>query len=321
MSPDERFAPGTLFGAGRFVIESILGRGGMGVVCLAKDEMLNKRVALKFLSPSIQYNPIALEIMRSETRKSLELTHPNIIRIYDFHHFADELPFISMEYVEGITMNYLKAQQLEPFMPQICAALNYAHGEGIIHCDVNSANTRWVPTDEAIRANLPAPMNVSRTAHSFLVVCGKKSRDFELGFAWKPESAGTTPRLFVRALETNPLSLDMADIPLDGIIISPDRVGQLMFQSVVHPYRMTQPGRGEVSPFVAYDRLDDKSGWRDVILKLRTSPAVRGGGRWLAVRAIGNRITCIDNGQSVVEYGNNLDWCEVYAMTADREVQ
>ncbi|MGY8675237.1 MAG: hypothetical protein ACKVHO_21910 [Verrucomicrobiia bacterium] len=94
--------------------------------------MLNKRVALKCLSPAIQHNPTALEIMRSETRKSLELTHPNIIRIYDFHHFADELPFISMEYVEGITMSYLKSQQperlfawemLEPLMPQLCAAL------------------------------------------------------------------------------------------------------------------------------------------------------------------------------------------------------
>lgn len=149
MSPQEQFAPGTLFGAGRFVIESILGHGGMGVVCLANDEILNKRVALKFLSPAIQHNPTALEIMRSETRKSLELTHPNIIRIYDFHHFADELPFISMEYVEGITMSYLKSQQperlfawemLEPLMPQLCAALQYAHNEGIIHRDLKPAN-------------------------------------------------------------------------------------------------------------------------------------------------------------------------------------
>ena len=146
---DRVFEVGTEVGAGRFIVERILGEGGMGVVCQAQDQMLNKTVALKFLTPEIQANQEALEAMRNETRKSLELTHPNIIRIHDFHHFAHELPFISMEYIEGITLSYLKSQQpqrlfpwdrIEPHVPQLCAALSYAHGVGIIHRDLKPAN-------------------------------------------------------------------------------------------------------------------------------------------------------------------------------------
>lgn len=143
------FEVGAEVGAGRFVIERALGQGGMGVVCQAHDQMLNKQVALKFLSPQIQANQDALEAMRNETRKSLELTHPNIIRIHDFHHFSNELPFISMEYIEGITLSFLKSEQphrlfswgmIEPYVPQLCAALSYAHGVGIIHRDLKPAN-------------------------------------------------------------------------------------------------------------------------------------------------------------------------------------
>lgn len=149
MESSQHFEPGREVGAGRFTIERVLGKGGMGVVCQAHDQMLNKTVALKFLSPEIQSNSAALEAMRNETRKSLELTHPNIVRIYDFHHFADELPFISMEYIEGITIAYLKSEQpnrlfswdmMEPLMHQLCAALSYAHHEGIIHRDLKPAN-------------------------------------------------------------------------------------------------------------------------------------------------------------------------------------
>ncbi len=146
---DQTFQPGATFGADRFVIENVLGEGGMGVVCRAFDQMLHKTVALKFLSPLIQANDIALESMRNETRKSLELTHPNIVRIHDFHHFSNDLPFICMEFIDGITMAYLKSEQpeklfpweaIEPLMPQVCSALGYAHGVEIIHRDFKPAN-------------------------------------------------------------------------------------------------------------------------------------------------------------------------------------
>ena len=146
---DQTFQPGASFGADRFVIETVIGEGGMGVVCRAFDQMLHKTVALKFLSPLIQANDIALESMRNETRKSLDLTHPNIVRIHDFHHFTNDLPFICMEFIDGITMAYLKSEQpeqlfpweaIEALMPQICSALGYAHGVGIIHRDLKPAN-------------------------------------------------------------------------------------------------------------------------------------------------------------------------------------
>jgi serine/threonine protein kinase len=568
--PQEQFAPGTLFGAGRFAIERILGRGGMGVVCLATDEMLNKQVALKFLSPAIQHNPTALEIMRSETRKSLELTHPNIIRIYDFHHFAGELPFISMEYVEGITMSYLKSQQpdrlfawemIEPLMPQLCAALQYAHGEGIIHRDlkpanmmldqrqrmkladfglsvntadttddhvdmgssgtpsymspqqlvgapskptddiyalgaslyelltskppfyegdvpqqvrestpqrledrlrdlgltnsipshvsmlimlclakdpdlrpqsmadvaeqlqvsfseivpdrkseppsarsiagegtkprgyrgksalgpvlafgfvaislaviinkrsqpdeatntepntasppkvaesafprsdkaftlmeptgmfagsseillfkdlgktgsgsatgfdkrrVGTANAHWLCNARRVFASLKTPQRAGREAHSFLFLKQLVAKDFDLGLVWRSATAAApVPRIYYRATDLNPASLEMADLPLDAMMFDPSQFRSSYFQGVVHPYRMLKPVPTSVTPFEAGQWSGETGRIGDLILKLSTSAAVRAGGSWAIIQARGDRIRYILNGQNV----------------------
>src|SRR5687767_13216155 len=68
----------------RYTLKRPLGRGGMGVVWLARDDKLGQEVALKFLSESMLHDPAAIERLKGETRHSLKLTHPNIIRIYDF---------------------------------------------------------------------------------------------------------------------------------------------------------------------------------------------------------------------------------------------
>ena len=83
MDLNELFPPGSAAGAERFTIKSILGSGGMGVVCLARDRALEKDVALKFISPMLSLDEETLEGMRRETRKSQDLTHPNIVRIHD----------------------------------------------------------------------------------------------------------------------------------------------------------------------------------------------------------------------------------------------
>ena len=69
---------------GRFKLLKILGRGGMGIVWLARDEKLEREVALKFLPDLIVHDRALLSELKRETRRSLELTHKNIVRIYDF---------------------------------------------------------------------------------------------------------------------------------------------------------------------------------------------------------------------------------------------
>jgi serine/threonine protein kinase len=69
---------------GRYTLVKILGRGGMGIVWLARDEELERDVALKFLPDVIVHDRALLNELKRETRRSLELTHKNIVRIHDF---------------------------------------------------------------------------------------------------------------------------------------------------------------------------------------------------------------------------------------------
>jgi serine/threonine protein kinase len=133
----------------RYTLIKTLGRGGMGVVWLARDEELERNVALKFLPELIVHDRAVLGDMKRETRRSLDLTHKNIVRIYDFVH-SDQSGCISMEYVDGDTLSNLRADkphkifephELTEWTSQLCDALDYAHNHArIIHRDLKPAN-------------------------------------------------------------------------------------------------------------------------------------------------------------------------------------
>jgi serine/threonine protein kinase len=133
----------------RYALVRILGRGGMGVVWLARDEELERDVALKFLPDLVVHDLAVLDELKRETRRSLQLTHHNIVRIHDFVQDA-ESACISMEYVDGPTLSALRVEQpsrvfepavLLPWIEQICGALEYAHGHAkIVHRDIKPAN-------------------------------------------------------------------------------------------------------------------------------------------------------------------------------------
>ena len=138
---------GFLVGGGRYSLVQSLGQGGMGTVWLAKDERLGHLVALKFVQ--FQSNPLVLDDLRRETARSLKLTHPNIIRIFDFYESPGEVAFISMEHVDGANLHSLRAgmpnqvftwNYLKPLIKQLCEALEYAHGENVIHRDLKPSN-------------------------------------------------------------------------------------------------------------------------------------------------------------------------------------
>ncbi len=142
------FEPGQKIGD-RFTLVRFLGKGGMGIVWLARDERLDEEVALKFLSRDITHNPEALEDMRREARKSRRLSHPNIIRIHDLHEDVGPVPFISMEFIEGAGLNAMKAErknrlfswaEIKPWVQQLCDGLSYAHAQKVVHRDLKPAN-------------------------------------------------------------------------------------------------------------------------------------------------------------------------------------
>ena len=149
MSEAAPLQPGQKVGGCRFALVRALGRGGMGEVWLAQDERLGEPVALKFLPPEVRADPVALDDLRRETARSHRLSHPNIVRIHDLHEEPDGMAFIAMEYVDGATLAGLRLQQservlswefLRPLVQQLCAALDYAHGEKVIHRDLKPAN-------------------------------------------------------------------------------------------------------------------------------------------------------------------------------------
>jgi serine/threonine protein kinase len=99
---------------GRYTLIKILGRGGMGVVWLARDEKLEREVALKFLTDLIIHDRALLSDLKRERKRSLELTHKNIVRIYDFVD-NETSACISMEYVDGDTLSNLRREGRKSF--------------------------------------------------------------------------------------------------------------------------------------------------------------------------------------------------------------
>jgi hypothetical protein len=149
MPEADSMQPGRQFGGGRFTLIRMLGRGGMGIVWLARDGRLEEQVALKFLPPEVRENPPTLEHLRLETARSHLLTHPNIVRLHDFHEPPGEPAFISMEYIDGPSLHGVRAERpngvlsweyLRKILPQLCAALEYAHAENVIHRDLKPDN-------------------------------------------------------------------------------------------------------------------------------------------------------------------------------------
>jgi len=117
---------------GRYTLTRVLGCGGMGIVWLARDEELELNVALKFLPDAMLHDRGLLNDLKRETRRSLELTHKNIMRIYDF--VGNETSAcISMEYIDGDTLSNLRADrprkifepnELTDWVGQLCDALD-----------------------------------------------------------------------------------------------------------------------------------------------------------------------------------------------------
>jgi tetratricopeptide (TPR) repeat protein/tRNA A-37 threonylcarbamoyl transferase component Bud32 len=131
-------------------IESTLGQGGMGVVYLAEDLVLRRRVALKFLNPELARDPDARKRFLNEGRAAATLGHPNAAVLYEVGTEQDDL-FLAMEYVPGVTLRDLLADGPLQWVEvldnalEILAALREAHSKGIIHRDIKSQNVRRTP--------------------------------------------------------------------------------------------------------------------------------------------------------------------------------
>ncbi len=131
---------------GRYEIIEEIGRGGMAIVYRAKCMVLNRYVAIKVLRPEHRDDAEFIKRFKIEAQSAGSLTHPNIVSVYDVGH-EDDMEYIVMEYVEGITLKqYLSAKGVLPwkeavdYASQICAGLEHAHKKGIVHKDIKPEN-------------------------------------------------------------------------------------------------------------------------------------------------------------------------------------
>ena len=130
----------------RYRLEKLLGVGGMAVVFKATDLKENHYAAIKLLKKEISEDEEALKRFDTESRAVSMLSHPNIVGIYSVS-TENELKYLVMEYVEGITLRTymdkkgpLPAEEVISFSEQILAALNHAHSKGIVHRDIKPQN-------------------------------------------------------------------------------------------------------------------------------------------------------------------------------------
>ncbi|MGA8027102.1 MAG: protein kinase [Bryobacteraceae bacterium] len=132
--------------ADRYEILQRLGRGGMGVVYQALDRELNRVIALKTIRPDLASNAAALRRFKQETLLARQISHRNVVRIFDLG-VAGALRFITMEFVEGEDLSS-RLQRLGRFAPsdglevmkQVCAGLEAAHAEDVVHRDLKPHN-------------------------------------------------------------------------------------------------------------------------------------------------------------------------------------
>ena len=132
--------------ANRYEVLGTIGEGGMGMVYRAKDLELEEDVAIKTLRPELVADETVLERFKTEIRLARRISHRNVVRIHDFGESAG-IDFLTMEYVEGITVRELidERGRLEisstlALARQLAASLEVAHEQGVIHRDIKPQN-------------------------------------------------------------------------------------------------------------------------------------------------------------------------------------
>ncbi len=140
---------------GRYLLDHRIGTGGMAEVWLALDQSLERHVAIKVMAQSVAEDPVFVQRFLREARLTARLEHPHILPVYDFG-FSDTVLFLVMPLMHKGTLRQRIKSGIDPatavaWTKHLASALDFAHGEGVVHRDVKPAN---VLIDKAERVML-----------------------------------------------------------------------------------------------------------------------------------------------------------------------
>src|SRR6266700_2251140 len=203
--------PSALVGSaldGQYQIETVLGKGGMGAVYLARHILLGDRVAIKVLPPEMRGNTEWLRRFQREGQAARRFRHPNAVTVYDLRTSADSTIYLVMEYVEGVTLDaelkkhgrFSPAEALTVLDP-VMSVLNAAHAMGVVHRDlkpenimIGKASTGGEPVVKLLDlgiAKLREVAGAEKTGNTNLTIAGQM-----LGtpYYMSPEQWGELPR-------------------------------------------------------------------------------------------------------------------------------
>jgi serine/threonine protein kinase/Tfp pilus assembly protein PilF len=219
---------------GHYLVTEQIGAGGMGVVYRARDQRLNRDVALKVLPPAILGDEAPRKLFRKEALALAKLNHPNIGTVYDFDTQHD-IDFLVMEYIPGETLGQrltrgpLSEKEWVAISLQIAAALEEAHEHGIVHQDLKPGNIMVTPKGQAKVLDFGLARLLEGDASAELTATSSSHTD----------GAGTLPYMAPEQLCGGPID-PRTDIYAAGAVLYEMSTGQRPFQEKQAPRLIQQ---------------------------------------------------------------------------------